>query len=45
MQMDQSVEHVVIHTGTYVSAYDTQGRTGIVKNLQKGENSIVKSYL
>ena len=41
VQVDQSLELVVIHTGAYVRAYDTQGCSSNVKNPRKGENKLL----
>ena len=40
-QIDQSLEHGVIHIGAYVSAYGSQGRGSNMKNVRNGENKLL----
>ena len=41
VQIDQSLEHVTIHTGAYASAYGTQERSSNMKNPRKAENKLL----
>ena len=40
-QIDQSLEHAVIHTGTYAGAYGTQGHGSNMKYPRKEENILL----